>query len=151
MLLLKTFGQAAIIEFFTILFRLLFPNIPILGIPYGKLISIKYIGEIFFFFIMLLPMYSLVNMINENNMKDFCKNNTSAILYAITGFIALILAAGGSKLSSFLRTNLQAELGKDVNPVEAPITPIAPVETPIAPVEATPAPVTTSAPAPTST
>ena len=166
MILIKTFGQAAIIEFLTILCRLLFPNIPYLGPIYQKIIDVKYFGEIFFFFIMLLPMYSYFNMSNENNVKKFCRNYTSAIMYGIVGFIGIIAAAGGSKASSFIKKNLEAGLGKDINPVEAPITPIPPVPdanipstvTTLPPIISTPevnpatapalAPVTAPAPAP---
>jgi hypothetical protein len=131
MVLLKTFGQAALIEFFTIFCRILFPQIPFIGQYYQKLIDIKHVGEISFFFMMLLPMYSFVNMQNESNLKDFCKNNTSAIIYAIIGFIGIILAAGGAKASDFIKNNLEAGLGGTSMPVPEPITPVTDPSVPV--------------------
>lgn len=110
--LMKTFGQAAIVEFIIILARVILPHLPFIGKYIGKLIHIPQFGEIIFFVMMLVPLYSLINIQNENNLKNFCKNNTYAIIYAIVGLVGLLTAAIASKYSSFTKKNLEAGLGE---------------------------------------
>jgi len=115
--LMKTFGQAAMVEFIIILARVILPHVPFIGKYIDKLIHIPQFGEILFFVIMLVPLYSLINMQNESNLKNFCKNNTYAIIYAVVGLIGLITAAVASKFSSFAKKNLEAGLGEGMESV----------------------------------
>ena len=48
-------------------------------------------GENFMMLLLFIPSYIITNMINENNLKNFCHNDKDTFKIAFAGLISLLL------------------------------------------------------------
>ena len=95
---IKSLAQASIIQSIIVIFSIAIPHVPYVGSIFSAISSIPIIGETILFSIFYLPFYSVNNMINENNLKKFCKGHKYAAISGIVGFVLLVMTNGAKTM-----------------------------------------------------
>jgi hypothetical protein len=80
--LFKSFGQGGIIYLAIISLIYLIPKMRAVNALFG---------ENFMMLLLFIPCYIITNLINENNIKNFCHNDKATSKIALYGFVSLIL------------------------------------------------------------
>ena len=101
MVFIKSIGQAGIMQLAITILTYGLPYLPFIGEYFKKLYEIPVVGDTLAFTLFFLPLYTLLNMYNENDVKNYCRNQNDAIIFGVVGFIGMFLSGGLSKIIEF--------------------------------------------------
>lgn len=97
----KSIGQAGGIQLLITILTYGLQYLPFIGPYFKKMYEIPVIGDTLAFTVFFLPLYTMLNMHNENNLKNYCRNKNEAIIFGVVGFIGLFISGGLSKVIEF--------------------------------------------------
>lgn len=97
----KSIGQAGTIQLIITVLTYGLQYLPYIGPYFKSLYEVPVVGDTLAFTVFFLPLYTLLNMNNENNVKNYCRNKNDAIIFFIVGFIGIFISGGLSKVIEF--------------------------------------------------